>query len=336
MITPTPSPSSSSFDQYRPLHTNTRHAHWNWWQYTDVSETEIRMRLGTGRSNREIKTVVFDAVDLQLVSGHLWTWGVYKGKMRVIVSDKNTPMHCVLLKKTRGRVRFMNGDPFDLRRTNWSENMTTVCTDDQSIPWDSWRANREFNHVALNSWRYTSSDKSFVEMKLGQKDVTTLFDAGDLTTVKEHSWYLGGQGYAVARSKEDKEISLHRFILKTELNGNRQAHVDHKNRHILDNRRCNIRVVTQKINNNNQKKNKNNKTGTTGVYHEKKRKYYIVYWEDSSMTQRRIYISYGPRSKLTQEEALQKAIAKRKEKNLITGTRNGDDVSGVSDMNVSI
>jgi hypothetical protein len=73
---------------------------------------------------------------------------------------------------------------------------------------------------------------------------TTLID-GDLAFLQGHTWWRNREGYAVRHTKLEgrhRTILLSRLILGLELGDKRQA--DHINRHRLDNRRSNLRVVT--------------------------------------------------------------------------------------------
>lgn len=69
-------------------------------------------------------------------------------------------------------------------------------------------------------------------------------DVADLKRVKEHRWTLNGNGY-VRTFIGTTPMYLHRFIC--DYDGN--LTVDHINRDKLDNRRSNLRVVSQTVNN---------------------------------------------------------------------------------------
>lgn len=97
-------------------------------------------------------------------------------------------------------------------------------------------------------------------------DIAFLIDAEDLEKVREYSW-SETRGYIVAGIKGGKgtTIALSRFLT----NCPDDKIVDHKNGNTLDNRKCNLRIVTRHQNNVNKKINSRNKSGCTGVYWEK-------------------------------------------------------------------
>lgn len=78
-----------------------------------------------------------------------------------------------------------------------------------------------------------------------------IIDAADYERVSQHSWSYHPNGYAHAKINK-KVISLHRFLLAEP-----RGIIDHKNGNGLDNRRCNLRIVTVLQNSRNRKPNKN-------------------------------------------------------------------------------
>lgn len=71
-----------------------------------------------------------------------------------------------------------------------------------------------------------------------------LYDKEDDDIVKKYKWHISDTGYAVWRGVidgEKKTIRLHRLIAKPQ----GDLVVDHINRNKLDNRRANLRCVTQ-------------------------------------------------------------------------------------------
>lgn len=95
-------------------------------------------------------------------------------------------------------------------------------------------------------------------------DGTSFFiDLDDFELVNNKSVFMK-QGYiGIQRSK-----LLHRVIMQNQLKEG--LTVDHINRNKLDNRKSNLRVVTQQENQLNRTMQKNNKSGHTGVHWDNK------------------------------------------------------------------
>lgn len=79
--------------------------------------------------------------------------------------------------------------------------------------------------------------------------------------LKQHSFSDNGSGYAVARVNGEKQYIHHLVLPKKE-----GFVVDHINGNKYDNRRQNLRLITQRENAINAKTSKNNKSGQTGVF----------------------------------------------------------------------
>jgi hypothetical protein len=90
------------------------------------------------------------------------------------------------------------------------------------------------------------------------KDICFLFDLNDFEKIRYHSWKLDKDGYL--RSKIDKHtVFIHRLIMNYPLS----MSIDHINGNPLDNRKENLRVVTNKENSRNRK---NKQLNTTSKY----------------------------------------------------------------------
>lgn len=102
-------------------------------------------------------------------------------------------------------------------------------------------------------------DTVYVDVGNGK---TMLCDVEDWERLKYMMWNASGRGYANARNtKTGKTARFH-----IEVMGNRDGLVvDHINRNKLDNRKSNLRFVTQRANTINKTIQKNNNTGTMGV-----------------------------------------------------------------------
>ena len=85
------------------------------------------------------------------------------------------------------------------------------------------------------------------------KGLVTLVDDEDFEWLVNHSWYASGNprnAYAARRAKDyenlnRKLIFMHREILEVHLVVTPFNHVDHINGETLDNRKVNLRLVTQ-------------------------------------------------------------------------------------------
>lgn len=118
----------------------------------------------------------------------------------------------------------------------------------------------------------------FVKSKhLGEVEV--LIDTEDLELLENlnNTWCVHSNrkmskfyinGYHRLENGRPRLIHLHRYIL----NAPKGKVVDHLNGNTFDNRKANLRVVTQNENSKNQTKmNKNNKSGVTGVCWDRKK-----------------------------------------------------------------
>lgn len=108
----------------------------------------------------------------------------------------------------------------------------------------------------------TINSKKFGELKC-------LIDTEDLDKVKDICWNVDKDKYPT-----HKNIRMHNLILSPK----EGCVIDHINHNTLDNRKCNLRIVTYRANNLNRILNKNNKTGITGVRFKKNENVYEVYY----------------------------------------------------------
>lgn len=101
-----------------------------------------------------------------------------------------------------------------------------------------------------------------------------LVDDDDFESVSLKSWHLTknkNKIYPRCSYWQDGRIvnkRLHNYLLKSR----EGLVIDHINGNTLDNRRENLRYVTQKVNAQNRVKNPSNKSGTRGVHFDKGRK----------------------------------------------------------------
>lgn len=94
-----------------------------------------------------------------------------------------------------------------------------------------------------------------------------IIDKEDYEKIKDFKWYLVNQGYCTTKSiQKEHGIRIHSVLMSDnymELTNN-ILH-DHINQDKLDNRKCNLRTVTQHQNTMNMGKKYNNSSGVTGV-----------------------------------------------------------------------
>jgi hypothetical protein len=110
---------------------------------------------------------------------------------------------------------------------------------------------------------------------LNDQDFTIVNDI-DYDYMSKYKWVLR-DGYVI-RKLGTTTVSLHReIILRMGLVIPDKHVVDHSNRDRLDNRRCNLRVVTYSVNNSNKYKYCNNSSGFTGVSYNTESKKYHTY-----------------------------------------------------------
>lgn len=90
-------------------------------------------------------------------------------------------------------------------------------------------------------------------------------DAEDIPIIEKNSWYINGGGYLFHRdSKTRKPIRMHRAVLG--LTHEDKTVVDHINHNKTDNRKCNLRIVSQAENCMNNIQRSSNTNGFTGVH----------------------------------------------------------------------
>lgn len=93
------------------------------------------------------------------------------------------------------------------------------------------------------------------------KGESFLVDLEDFYKIKFLSCSIDDKGYVVCKTSRKNRFGLHRFVT----NAPKGMKVDHKNHDTTDNRKDNLRVVTNQQNQMNRKANKNNISGKAGV-----------------------------------------------------------------------
>lgn len=91
------------------------------------------------------------------------------------------------------------------------------------------------------------------------KDKDIIIDKDMYFNMYKYNWYINQQGYIRC-----KEFLLSRFILQCD----KKLVVDHINGNLLDNRKCNLRAITQKQNTMNKKSKLNSSSKYIGVHYD--------------------------------------------------------------------
>lgn len=112
-------------------------------------------------------------------------------------------------------------------------------------------------------------EEAFMDLtnERGEVVAVTVFDAIDILKVlaNRRRWALSNLGRVVSHVKKDGRnvrVLLHRVILDPP----EDLEIDHINRDPLDNRRCNLRIVTGSENCQNKVARSDSSTGIKGVY----------------------------------------------------------------------
>ncbi len=96
------------------------------------------------------------------------------------------------------------------------------------------------------------------------KNKVTIVDNDDYIWASKNKWYCSNSGYArrdIRKNKKLKHFLLHRLVA----NCPSGKQVDHINGDRLDNRKCNLRIVSEDKNHINIKLRCDNKSGYKGV-----------------------------------------------------------------------
>ena len=103
-------------------------------------------------------------------------------------------------------------------------------------------------------------DGDIVRMYTNNTGAEFCFDAEDLDKVLKYTWMENHRGYIVRTASY---LALHRYLMEEVPEG---MVVDHKDRDKKNNRKFNLRIITQQENTANRSVNKNNQFGVAGVH----------------------------------------------------------------------
>lgn len=108
-------------------------------------------------------------------------------------------------------------------------------------------------------------DENVAKVKMSNTGEIMLCDIEDWDIMKDNLWFVDKYGYASANVEIEnglKRVRKFHVLIMGKKDG---LVIDHINRNALDNRRVNLRFVTQHANTTNQGLRKNNTSGCTGV-----------------------------------------------------------------------
>lgn len=133
---------------------------------------------------------------------------------------------------------------------------------------------KEFNRRTPNTIRL-EEDYAVIECRdnEGKLKAEALIDFEDIYTVSQYKWHLSNNGYVQAMKSNGTSYSLHRVVM----NYDGELFIDHINGNPLDNRRANLRLVSNQQNIMNCGLSKNNSSGATGVSFRKDRNKWRAY-----------------------------------------------------------
>lgn len=125
-----------------------------------------------------------------------------------------------------------------------------------------------YNQYSLKGNKYYEKDGYIVGIaNNSQKEF--YIDKEDYELVKQFTWNTKTDSDYLQANYQRKKFSLHRLIMKV---NNPKQQIDHINHNVLDNRKCNLRIVTNSQNQMNRNKPKQNTSGVRGVYWHKNKK----------------------------------------------------------------
>ena len=137
---------------------------------------------------------------------------------------------------------------------------------------------------------------NYVEIEL-QNGLKTLIDLEDLNKISIMGWYAKydshTKGYYVCGGSDG--VRLHRFLMNTPEN----LVVDHINRNTLDNRKSNLRNVSNSDNMKNMSIRKDNRSGRKGISYETGKRYKVEWYENGQKKTKSFSINkYGEKEAL--------------------------------------
>ena len=116
-------------------------------------------------------------------------------------------------------------------------------------------------------------DGDIAKIYFFNSDRYAIIDAEDIDKVKKYCWVDRPKKYYPTAVINGKQIELHRIIMP---NNDKRFVTDHINRKPLDNRKCNLRIVTQCVNMQNIGLTATNTSGYKNISYLTTRNVYVV------------------------------------------------------------
>lgn len=181
--------------------------------------------------------VMVDDEDYEYLSDYTWIQGTFTKSPNIFanIAGKKTTMTRFILgleDEDRSRIRFADGNPFNMQKCNLIHRQTN-----------------EYIDGVL--YVYASTGTIIAE-----------FDSEDYELISKYTWHpYGDNGYLRAKIY-GKNVAMHRLIMGVT---DPDCPVDHIDRNIYNMRKSNLRTVDHSCNNINQKASSRNSSGIRGV-----------------------------------------------------------------------
>ena len=146
-----------------------------------------------------------------------------------------------------------------IRVSFWKEFNRVLCCNHYTQLKRMGRISKRIMYVKNEIIKYKDYAEIILYNIKGEERARAKIDLEDIVKCEEFRWCVGSSNYVYTKSSNG--ISMHRYLLKPP----KKVLIDHINHNTLDNRKCNLRLVTPQQNQFNNELSKNNTSGFTGV-----------------------------------------------------------------------